>query len=200
MSIISRAADTYYTYRFLKILTTDWEDMDAYELGIIDSDGKVLKKSRELRTREEKSAYTLFHRLVFALKRMLEKFPGGRTVVARYNAALFLLREHTGMSEDQISKVLDMIGLDIDDMQLTESVSEQPWYVQETGELSPGKYQLVNEILSPVTGEIIGTRKSCVIVDEKSHPVDTILGSNIYEVRHVETKQTIYVTARDIQR
>lgn len=200
MSVISKTADTYYTYRFLKILTTDWEDMDAYELGIIDSDGKALKKSRELRTREEKSAYTLFHRLVFALKRILGKFPGGRTVVGRYGAALFLLKEHTGMTDDEISKVLDMLHIDMTNMILTESISEQPWYVLKTGELSPGKYRLVNEILSPVTGEIIGTQKSYVIVDEKSYPVDTILGSNIYEVRHVETKQTIYVSARDIQR
>jgi hypothetical protein len=55
MGIVSRAADTYYAYRFVKILSTPWDEMDAYEFGIIDENGKVLRKSRTLRTSEEKS-------------------------------------------------------------------------------------------------------------------------------------------------
>ena len=44
MSIISRTGDLFYAFRFLKLLTTPWDKMGAYEQGIIDDTGKVLKK------------------------------------------------------------------------------------------------------------------------------------------------------------
>ena len=46
MSIITRTADLFYTFRFLKILTTPFEKTDAYKLGIIDDKGKRDKKVR----------------------------------------------------------------------------------------------------------------------------------------------------------
>ena len=73
MSILSRAADLGYAFRFLKLLTTPWNKLKAYELGIVDENGKNLKRAKELKTKEEKSAYTIFHRLVFKIKRLLNK-------------------------------------------------------------------------------------------------------------------------------
>ena len=64
MGIISRAADTYYTYRFLKTLVTPWNKMKAYDLGLVDENGKKLRSPT---TPEEKSEYSLFHRLVLSL-------------------------------------------------------------------------------------------------------------------------------------
>ena len=58
-----RAIDLFVAYRFLRILTTAWEDQDAYKLGIIDKDGKLLRKANTLKTAEEKKAFTLLHRL-----------------------------------------------------------------------------------------------------------------------------------------
>jgi hypothetical protein len=40
MGIIKRAGDLVYTFRFLKLLVTDFEDTDAYKAGIITADGK----------------------------------------------------------------------------------------------------------------------------------------------------------------
>lgn len=65
MGIISRTGDLFYAFRFLKLLVTPWEKTTAFELGIIDENGKVLKKGSQRNTPEEKSAYTVFHRLVF---------------------------------------------------------------------------------------------------------------------------------------
>jgi len=98
--------DTFYTYKFLKLLSTKWENTDAYKLGIIDENGKPLKKSSELKTEEEKKAYTPYTRLVFKLKRMMEKIPGGKSAVARYGAALALIKEH--------SKEIEAMGLKYD--------------------------------------------------------------------------------------
>jgi len=200
MGIVSRAADTYYAYRFVKILSTDWKDMDAYEFGIVDENGKVLRKARTLRTSEEKSAYTIFHRLVFGIKRILQKLPGGRSVVASYAAALFLIKEHTGMSDEQLGAVFDKIGIDLDEIELTESVNDQPWFIQENSQIAPGTYELRTEALSPSTGEIIGHPHQRVIVDENTLPIGTVRDTNIYRVRHADTHHDVYVTARDIQR
>ena len=200
MGIVSRAADTYYAYRFVKILSTPWEEMDAYEFGIIDENGKVLRKARTLRTSEEKSAYTIFHRLVFGIKRILQKLPGGRSVAASYAAALFLIKEHTGMSDEQLGAVFDKIGIDLEDIELTESVEEQPWFIQEGSQIAPGTYELTTEALSPSTGEIIGYPHQRVIVDENTIPIGSVRNTNIYRVRHAETHHEVCITARDIQR
>lgn len=200
MGIVSRAADTYYTYKFIRLLTTDWEDLDAYEYGIIDENGKVLRKSRELSSSEEKSAYTLFHRLVFSIKRLLEKVPGGNTVLGRYGAALFLLKETTGMSDEQIGYVLDKVGIDRDELQLSEALEEKPWFMLNESIIAPGVYTLDNEISSPLTGEPIAEVNTQVVVDENAAPVGSVLGSDIYSARHKKTHQQIYITSRDIKR
>jgi hypothetical protein len=201
MGIVSRAADTYYAYRFVKILSTPWDEMDAYDLGIIDENGKVLRKARTLRTSEEKSAYTIFHRLVFGIKRILEKLPGGRTVAASYAAALFLIKEHTGMTDEQLGAVFDKIGIDLEDMELNESLEEQPWFIQGSSrQIAPGTYELRTEALSPSTGEIIGHPHQRVIVDENTVPIGSVRNTNVYRVRHADTHHDVYVTARDIQR
>ena len=70
----SRAFDTFLTYRIISTLVTDWKDQPAFEHGIIDEKGKLLKKSNTLKTKDEKDSYTLFHRLVFNLKRLFNRY------------------------------------------------------------------------------------------------------------------------------
>ena len=89
----SRAFDTFVTYKIISQLVTEWEDMPAFEHGIIDKKGKLLRKSSSLKTREEKEAYTLFTRLIFNLKRLIQKLPGGSSKLASYAAGLFLIKE-----------------------------------------------------------------------------------------------------------
>ena len=40
------ALDIFVAYKFIKILTTPFKKTDAYKLGIIDDEGKVLKKRK----------------------------------------------------------------------------------------------------------------------------------------------------------
>jgi|APSaa5957512535_1039671.scaffolds.fasta_scaffold37835_3 hypothetical protein len=109
---MSKTIDLIYTYRFIKILTTSWEDMDAFKEGIIDDEGKQLKKLRDLKSSDEKYAYTYFHRMVFNVKRLLEKLPGGDSKIASYAAALFLIKEERNITEVEAFKYLkeDVIG------------------------------------------------------------------------------------------
>ena len=46
---MGRAIDLFVTYRFLKLLTTPFEKVDAYKFGIIDKQGKRIKKPNCLR-------------------------------------------------------------------------------------------------------------------------------------------------------
>ncbi|MCH2405186.1 MAG: hypothetical protein MK200_03200 [Nitrosopumilus sp.] len=87
----SRGADLYFVFRFLRLLTMDYKKTDAYKFKIIDSKGKALRKSADLTSTKEKASYTMLHRMVFKIRRLMEKIPGGRFV--NYAAALFLLKE-----------------------------------------------------------------------------------------------------------
>ena len=99
----SRAVDTVITFRVLKLLTTKWEDHEAFKFGIIDKNGKR-DKTVKINTTEKKKAYTFLHRLVFNLKRLIEVLPLGKTRLASYAAALFLIKEHCNLSGTQLDK------------------------------------------------------------------------------------------------
>lgn len=196
MGLISRTGDMFYAFRFLKMLTTPWEKMKAFELGIIDENGKVLKKARELTSGDEKASYTVFHRLVFNLKRLLNKLPFGKSKLASYATALFLIKEETGMSEKQIRKVMQKF---IDDENV-DQLEESTWFQKDDGTLNEGDYWLVNDVASPVTGEIIAEAKTKVRVGVNNSPVDNCFYQNIYKVTHLRTQHDIYITSRDIKR
>ena len=83
-------ADDYYAYKFINLLPKPWTDWDAYKLGIIDANGNFLKKPI---TEKEKDSWTLFDKLVANIKRSLEKLPGGKSQIASYATALYLLKD-----------------------------------------------------------------------------------------------------------
>ena len=90
---MSGLVDTYITYRIITTLTKPWKEQDAYEFGIIDDKGKVLRKSRELRTSKEKKSYSI-----------LEKIPGGKSKIGSYAiAALVFLKEE---DDEELKKLL----------------------------------------------------------------------------------------------
>lgn len=88
------------------MLTTKWEDFDAYKLGIIDRNGTRLY-DREIETSDDKQSYTLLHRLVFNLKRIINKVPFGKSAFASYAIALLLLKEETKINEDQMEELCE---------------------------------------------------------------------------------------------
>lgn len=91
---MSRFVDSLITYRILRLLVIPFTDTEAFKLGIIDSKGKELKKMADLNTVAEKDAYTLLHRLVFRLKRIIEKVPVENKKVVSFAAALALIKEN----------------------------------------------------------------------------------------------------------
>ena len=90
----SRLIDTLITYRIVKLLVTPFEKQEAFKQGIIDKDGKVLKKNRDLKTEKEKKAYTYLHRFVFNLKRILKRVGLGSKLGSFAVALALLLKEN----------------------------------------------------------------------------------------------------------
>jgi len=93
MGILAGIGNIYFVYQFLKKLVTPFEKTDAFKLGIIDEKGKILKRRRDLETSEEKDAYNLSDTLIWNIKKLMGKIPGGKSRIASYAAALYLIKE-----------------------------------------------------------------------------------------------------------
>lgn len=103
--------DNVIAIRVLYMLVTPFEETDAFKYGIIDKNGKPLKKSRDLKSDEERASYTALSRLVFSLKRLLAKVPGGDSKIASLAAAYYLVKESyeskTKLSEARVMEVMN---------------------------------------------------------------------------------------------
>jgi hypothetical protein len=99
------------------MLVTNFEDTEAFKLGIIDKKGKNLRKTSTLVTTQEREAYTYLHRLVFNMKKIINKIPSGESKLKSLIAALWLVKEQyqsgsrsTALMQekfDDIMKLLD---------------------------------------------------------------------------------------------
>ena len=89
----SRAVDLLITYRIMKLLVTPFDKQEAFKYGIIDKQGKVLKPWRTLKGSQEKSSYTMLHRFVFNLKRILAKVGLGSRLGSFAVALALLIKE-----------------------------------------------------------------------------------------------------------
>lgn len=89
---MSQLVDNLIAFRVLNMLVTDFKDTKAYQFGIIDNKGNPLKKLKDM-TWTEKDAYTMLHRMVFRIKKIMEKVPGLGSKLGTLAAAYFLVRE-----------------------------------------------------------------------------------------------------------
>ena len=195
-----RAIDLFVAYRFLRILTTPWEEQPAFEHGIIDKNGKLLRRANELQG-EEKAAFTLLHRLIFNLKRLLHKIPGVRTKLGTYATALFLLKQHFAdqVEEEDIIEKTFKTWL-IDNGYITEEeINEE---VIGLGDLLPkGKYKLVADVAPDEEGDMkaVGNSGDIVVAFTDTSPTDEVMGLNIFPVIHQKSSTEIYVSLEDIE-
>ena len=98
--------NTLVVFKILKMLVTKFKDFDAFKLGLIDKDGNRIKK-KPIATSDDKEAMSMLHRLVFNLKRIIQKVPFGKTAFASYAIALALLKEHLNLNADQMEELCE---------------------------------------------------------------------------------------------
>ena len=192
-----RAIDLFVAYRFLRILTTPWEDQDAFKFGIIDKDGKLLRKVNTLKTDEEKKSFTLLHRLVFNLKRILHKIPLVKSKIGTYATALFLLKQSV-VTDDEESSMIEKTFTNW----LIDNGYAHPNDLEEAvigiGENLPkGKYKLNQDIFTDKS-EIKGNKGDIVVAFSDVSPTDEVLGQSIFKVVHQKSREEIYVALEDL--
>ena len=180
--------DTVIVFRILKMMTRKWEEMDAFKFGLIDANGKRIKSVKP-KTSEEKNSFTLLHRLVFNLKRVLELLPFGRTRLASYAASLALLKEHFEIDgkylEESFYTYLKENDLVIDLLEGHDNMNN----------LQKGKeYELRQSVWNEENN--IGHRGDYVQVLGKT---DTVMGVDIYRVYNRSQDQSMLITGHDVK-
>lgn len=182
---IKQGADAVYTFRFIRTLVLDWKNTDAYKLGLIDQNGKKLKSPE---TNEENNAYTFFHRVIFNIKRLFEKLPGSLTTkLSSYVAALRLLQEETGLSEQELVEMFERAGFEFED-ELNENYSP----------LDSGSIYILNKSIPIYINEStdfeaeIGSKVR--IIEE----ADISFGHQFYKAQQILSGRTLYITAHDV--
>jgi hypothetical protein len=112
---MSRIIDNLIAYRILRKLVQNFEDTDAFKLGIIDKNGNNLRKTSTLTTVKEKDAYTYLDRLVFNMKKIINKI-GGQSKLKSLVAALWLIKEYhdsgtrsTALMQERFDKIIKML-------------------------------------------------------------------------------------------
>ena len=187
----SRAIDTVITFRVLKLLTMKWTDHEAFDMGIIDKKGKR-NKEVQIDTKKKKEAYTFLHRLVFNLKRLIELLPGGKSRLGSYASALFLIKEHTGLTGSQLDKEIFK-------------------YLQEANLLEENLLEEFTPITKLETEKTFQLRKG-IIIDEDhdaergdtlihsgSKPVGKIYGISLFRMYNIDKNQMMICSGHDLR-
>jgi hypothetical protein len=99
---MTRFVDSLIAYRILRLLVIPFADTDAYRYGIIDAQGRELKKMSQLNTVAERDAYTILHRMIFRIKKIIEKVPIENKKLVSFAAALALIKEHAHTNKEPI--------------------------------------------------------------------------------------------------
>ena len=176
---MSRVIDALVAYRVLKLLVTPFNKTKAFEFGIIDDKGKVLKKSKEIKNPKERNAYTLLIRFVFNLKRMLSKIGIRGPLGSSAAAALAFFKEEYGDNsevEREIYKYLKEQGFEFE---ISENYGEP---------LTEGTYKVKHDIYN-LDGDVV------INIDESiefNGEVDTIMGYDVFRYNDV------YLTTEDL--
>ena len=182
---MSRIIDGLIAYRVVKLLVTPFNRTKAFQLGIIDDKGKVLKKSRDIKDPKERNAYTLLIRFVFNLKRLLGKVGVRGPLGSAAAAAIAFFKEESGeqLSEEaaldierEVYKYITSEGFEFD---LSENYGEP---------LTEGTYKVKHDIYND-EGEIV------INMDESvkfTNTTDTIMGYDIFK------HNGVYLTTEDL--
>jgi hypothetical protein len=193
---MGRAIDLMITYRVIKMLVTPFEKHEAFKLGIIDNKGKVLKKNKMLTTAKEKNAYTLLHRFVFNLKRLMNAIPGVKSKIGTYAVALaLLLKEDKNIPKDPLEKQLYKFLKKEGHLILDDDIKESVGFDY----LPKGRYTMVDR-LENLEGIETADVGDIVYTTNDSKPTDTYLGTHLYDVINEESKKIIRVSEDNIER
>ena len=113
---MSRVVDNIIALKIVRMLTTNFSDTQAFKLGIIDAHGNTLKPASTLTSAHEKDAFSYLDRLVFNMKKIINRLPGGESHLKSLVGALWLVKEYyqngsrtTSLMEERYKEVMRML-------------------------------------------------------------------------------------------
>ena len=124
----------------------------------------------------------------------MAKAPGGSSVLARYGAALALIKEHGDLSDSNLQKIHEASGIDIVDILLESS----QWYVLENGCVGQGVYRMRNDSMTDSADELV--RKGDQIRIAENNLSHDVLGISIFEGTHLRTGRRLLFSANEIMK
>jgi hypothetical protein len=176
-------ADVLYNliaFKILTMLVTPFKETDAYKLGIIDENGKNLIKPSKFTKYAQKEAYSYLHRLVFNMKRILMKLPGGDNRIKNIAAALYLIKEYHqakeksfDLMEDRLNSILNSNAVLVEEILEAENFFEQ----KEVEEEAP----------TNATGAAVSTDRTVV----RKKDVDKYKLQNVGALKFVKRKPNV---------
>ena len=176
---MSRVIDAVIAYRVLKLLVTPFNRTKAFELGIIDEKGKVLKKSRDIKNAEERNAYTLLIRFVFNLKKLLAKIGIRGPLGSAAAAAFAFFKEEYGNNVEVEKVIYNHLKEQGFEFQIDENYGEP---------LTEGTYKVKHDIYNSEGEVVININESV----EFKETTDTIMGYDVFKYNGV------YLTTEDL--
>src|SRR5210317_643732 len=176
---MGRAIDLLITYRVIKLLVTPFEKQEAYKYGIIDKD-----------------SYTLLHRFVFNLKRLIGLVPGGKSKLGSYAAALgLLLREQKDINAIELERSLYKHLVDNNLIAYEDDLNESVGFDY----LPEGRFTVIDN-LEDLNGKKTAEVGDIVYTTENQKPFDKYFGVNLYNVINEDTIEKIIVSEDNIER
>ena len=176
---MSRIIDGLIAWRLIKLLTTRFDRTEAYKLGIIDDKGKVLIKSKDIKDKKQRNAYTLLIRFVFNLKRMLAKVGLRSRLGSAAAAAIAFFKEQYGENpevERQVYKYIKEQGFEFE---ISETYGEP---------LTEGTYKVKHDIYD-LEGDVVINMDESI---EFTETTDTIMGYDVFKY------DGVYLTTEDL--
>ena len=123
---MARFVDSIIAYRILRMLVTPFTETDAYRLGIIDKNGKELKSMSQLNSVDERDAYSILHRMIFRIKKIINKVPIENKKLLNFAAALSLIKENYYINKEPLDLEYQFINK-LNSIELNEEVK----YIEE---------------------------------------------------------------------
>lgn len=146
--------DLFMVYQFIKRLATPFTEWEAYKEGIIDEDGEILIPKKERRLKRQRDAFQAFDLLVLKIKKLLEKIPGGKSRIASYAAALWLIKEWNHFSDESMLTEDIIESNDINESLL--SLSPYMDYIIENNFVNPKNELFETPTVNVGSGNIAG--------------------------------------------
>ena len=176
---MSRIIDGLIAWRILKLLTTRFDRTEAYKLGIIDDKGKVLIKSKDIKDKKQRNAYTLLIRFVFNLKRMLGKIGLKSRLGSAAAAAIAFFKEQYGENPEVEREVYKYIKEQGFEFEISENYGEP---------LPEGTYKVKHDIYD-LEGDVVINMDESI---EFTETTDTIIGYDVFKY------DGVYLTTEDL--